>query len=405
MKHSKASKAPSLLLLSVASGLSPFGMAIVVPAMNAISDRFDVGFGSVQFVISAYLFGLALAQPFSGYLCDRFGRRPVMLAGFSVFTVASLLCALAPTLEWLVLGRFVQAIGVSVGTVSSRAILRDCYDRDRMAEAMSYVSATMGIAPVAAPVIGGALVAGFGYSSIFLGTALMGLVILTGMHLNLRETLDPDASKPNLRDWVGSYRYLLVSPGFVGNTFVFGFVQGSFFSFMAIGAALFAQQFQLEAASFGLLWGLMAICYVIGAAVSAKATPRIGNRQVMNRAVGATVFVGVALVACSSIGELTLTKVLVPLGILMMLSGAITPGAIAGAVANHPTVAGTASGLSSAIALVVSGAFSVVSGAIYQGSYRPIAMLILIACVATALSWLITKLPVGEKLSTEAPKA
>ena len=96
------SKAPSLALLGIASGLSPFGMAIIVPAVHTLSTKFDAEFSAVQFVVSAYLFGLAAAQPVMGYFCDRIGRRPVMLAGFTVFVAASLLCAFAETLNQLI---------------------------------------------------------------------------------------------------------------------------------------------------------------------------------------------------------------------------------------------------------------------------------------------------------------
>lgn len=380
---------PSLLLLSIASGLSPFGMAIVVPAINSIANHFDASFDQVQFVISAYLFGLAVAQPVCGYLCDRFGRRPVMLIGFSLFVLASLLCAIAPSLELLVLARFVQAMGVSVGTVASRAIMRDCYEKNKMAEAMSYVAAVMGLAPIAAPIFGGALDANFSYASIFLGTALIGAVVFVGMLTNLVETLSTDVETPQIKTWIRSYRQLLSSRVFMGNTLIFGFVQGSFFSFMAIGAALFATRFDVQPGLFGMMWGLMAISYVVGATIAAKATPRIGTRKVMTISVYGSLIAGASAWAAASFGELTIVKTLLPLGVLMSFAGAITPAAMAGAVSDHPTVAGTASGLSSAMGLVIGGSFSVISGVIYAGDYQPIALLMFVACCAITASWLL----------------
>jgi DHA1 family bicyclomycin/chloramphenicol resistance-like MFS transporter len=387
MDHSTGKPAPSLLLLAVASGLSPFGMAIVVPAMNSIAVQHSADFSAVQFVISAYLFGLAIAQPVCGYLCDRFGRKPVMLTGFFIFTVASLLCAAAPSIDLLILARFVQAMGASVGTVASRAILRDCYDKNRMAEAMSYVSAVTGLAPITAPVFGGMLDASGGYAAIFLGTALIGLIVLVGMLRSLVETLSPDIAIPRISDWLKSYRQLLSSPSFVGNTLMFGFVQGSFFSFMAIGSALFASKFDIQAGEFGLLWGLMAINYALGSTIAAKATPRVGTLAVLKFSALMNVVGGIAVLACASIGELSIAKVLVPLGFLMAAAGAITPGAMAGAVSSHSTIAGTASGLSSAIGLVVGGSFSIFAGLIYAGDYQPIALLTLTGCLAVAASW------------------
>ncbi len=393
MKHSTGKPAPSLILLSVASGLSPFGMAIVVPAMNSIALHHNAPFSKVQFVMSVYLFGLAIAQPVCGYLCDRIGRRPVMLCGFFVFFVASLLCAAAPTLDLLILGRFVQALGVSVGTVASRAILRDCYDRNRMAEAMSYVSAATGLAPIMAPVFGGGMQFGTNYSGIFLGTALMGLMVFIGMARSLVETLPTDIEPPRVGVWLRSYRQLLSSRVFIGNTLLFGFVQGGFFSFMAIGSALFATEFNIQSGKFGLLWGLMALNYVLGSAIAAKATPRIGTLAVIRISVGICVLGGALVWAGANYGELTIFKILFPLGLSMIAAGGITPGAMAGAVANHPTVAGTASGLSSAMGLVVGGSFSIIAGVMYTGDYQPIALLIFVAAIAVAASWKLATIP------------
>jgi len=116
---------PSVWLLGFSSGISPFGISVTVPVLAGIAAQFQAGMGQVQFVISVYLLGLALAQPFNGFLCDRFGRRSVMLVGFAVFVIASLGAAVAHSLEALVALRFVQACGVSVGTVASRAVIRD----------------------------------------------------------------------------------------------------------------------------------------------------------------------------------------------------------------------------------------------------------------------------------------
>lgn len=389
MDQMSSKRAPSLWILSVASGLSPFGMAIVVPALAGIADRFDASFAEVQFVISAYLFGLAVAQPVFGYLCDRFGRRAIMLIGFSAFIGTSLLCAVAPTLELLIAARFLQAVGVSVGTVASRAILRDTYDRNRMAEAMSYIAAAMGLAPITAPILGGLLQASFGYAAIFVATCIIGVFVLISMLKNLRETLPPDQERPQIKEWFRNYAILLRSSSFVGNTLVFGFVQGSFFSFMAIGALLFAEVFSIQAGTFGVLWGLMALNYVLGATLGAKLTPILGTKTVLHWSIALGVAAGASAWLAASMGDLTVTKVLAPLGFLMLLAGATTPGAMAGAVADHPTRAGTASGLSSAIGLVVGGSFSVLAGHLYSGDYQVIAFLMFVATLGTGLSWML----------------
>jgi DHA1 family bicyclomycin/chloramphenicol resistance-like MFS transporter len=387
------------LLLGIASSLSVFGMTIILPAISSIGERFGEPFSSVQFVVSAYLFGLAFAQPVSGFLCDRIGRRRVMLAGFAVFIVASLLCIVAPSLNLLIMGRFMQAVGASVGTVATRAILRDTRSGEQMAEAMSYVAIAMGIAPIIGPIFGGLLDSYFGYQSMFIVTALMGVAVLVGMFVNLEETLPRDIVAPRVNEWLGNYWLLLRSPQFVGFTLIYGFVQGAFFCFLAVGAPYFEARFGMDSKTYGFVWGLMALTYVFGATVAAKLTSRVGTAGIMRASI-ALVMIGGILVLFSTWHEPGAPiHILLPLGLLMFAAGPATPGSMAGAVRYHPEIAGTASGLSSAIGLVLSGSFTVLSGSLYDGRFFPIAGLIFVSCMLAGLSWLLASRP----LPTSSP--
>ena len=389
MRFLKKKQIPPIWILGIASGLSPFGMAIVIPALNSISEHFDASFSTVQYVISSYLFGLAIAQPVSGFLCDLYGRRPVMLFGFALFSIASLACAYAVSLEQLVAARFMQAAGVSVGTVASRSILRDVYDRERMGQAMAYIAIAMGIAPVAAPAFGGFMDATGSFEAIFVASAVLGLIIFTKMYLGLSETLPKDIERPEIGTWLNNYAVLLKSRSFVGNTLVFGFVQGSFFCFIAVGALLFLSEFQIGSADFGVLWGGMAVLYVFGAALSARLTPKFGSQKIMSVSVWLGVIAGLVLYITASWRALTVLKVLAPLGMMMLLSGVISPGSLTGAVAEHPTRAGSASGLSSSIGLMLAGMSSMLAGNLYKDDYSVVALLIFFCAIATALSWLL----------------
>ena len=262
-------RAINIWLLSLASALSPFGMVVVVPTLGALAREFDISFGEAQFLISAYLFGLGAAQPFSGLLCDRLGRRPVLLGGFVVFVLASIGCALAESMTALVVLRFLQAVGVSVGTVASRAIVRDTHDEAGTARALATIAAAMGIAPVIAPVIGGLVAEIAGPQAVFLVSAGLGTLAWLSILGRLEETRPPgvlEASR-NAR-LTADYRQLLGSRVFMGYTLMFGFVQGGFFCFLAVGAAVFEADLGMGPREFGLVWGVMAIAYVAGAALA-----------------------------------------------------------------------------------------------------------------------------------------
>jgi len=378
---------PSVWLLGAASGLSPFGVTMAVPVLASIAIHFQTDFGIAQFVISAYLLGLASAQPFNGFLCDRFGRRPVMLIGFAVFVLASIGAAYTTSIGALIACRYLQAAGVSVGTVASRAVVRDTRSARGSAEAMSYIAAIMGFAPIFAPILGGWLGAVGGYKSVFLSTAVMGAVIWTMMFFSLRETLDPSRASPRLADWMTNYRILLSSRIFLAYSLIFGFVQGSFFAFLAVGAVVFKADFSIGERGFGLIWGLMAITYVLGAFISGRLTRRLGSFRVMNFGIVATLISGWALTLTIVMSGTTMAGLLVPLSFLMAAAGAVTPGSLAGAVNTHPEMAGTSSGLSSAIGIVLGGLFTVVAGFIYQGDFATVSWLVALSTSLTAFSW------------------
>jgi DHA1 family bicyclomycin/chloramphenicol resistance-like MFS transporter len=382
-------------MLGAASGLSPFGVTITVPLLGVIAADFGASFGEVQFLISAYLFGLAAAQPFNGYLCDHFGRRPVMLTGFAVFIVASLLASQAATLGQLIALRFLQAAGVSVGTVASRAVVRDTHDERGATEALSYIAAAMGFAPILAPMFGGWLGATGGFPAVFIATGVMGAVIFTWIWFGLPETLRPELARPHWRQWMGNYKVLFRSGPFIGYTCIFGFTQGCFFAFLAVGAEVFDKQLGVDEKQFGFLWGLMAITYVIGAMFSGWLFRRFDARRVMDGSIALVGLGGALALGLVWAQGVTAVTLLAPMGVLMMTAGTATPGAMGGAVNLFPAMAGTASGLSSAVGIVIGGCFTVLGGLVYRGDYLPVAGLIALSAALTALSWILVRLTLG----------
>ena len=387
----RSSIKPSVWLLGIASGISPFGISMAVPLLASIAEQFQANFGSVQFIISAYLLGLATAQPFNGFLCDRFGRRTVMLTGFAVFSLASVGAAMTNSLEAMILLRFLQAAGVSVGTVASRAVVRDTRDAGSSAEAMSYIAAITGFSPIVAPILGGWLGSVGGYPLVFMTTAAMGAITWLLMYFNLPETLDRSLPRPDWRDWLRNYGTLLRSEVFLGYSMMFGFVQGSFFSFLAIGAAVFQHDFGIGSRGFGLIWGSLAISYVVGAMVGGRMTRRFGSAKVMRIAVMITLVAGWGMALVLLMTGITLPGIIIPLVLLMTSAGGVSPGALAGAVNTHPEMAGTSSGLSSALGILLGGVFTVLAGFLYKGDFAPVAWLIAASSSLTWLSWLMVR--------------
>jgi MFS transporter, DHA1 family, multidrug resistance protein len=376
---------PPLLLLALASSLSPFGMAVVLPTVAAIADRFQADYASVQFVLSAYLVGLGVTQPFSGILCDRLGRRPVLLGGSLLFLLASIGCALAPSLPVLIGFRLLQAAGISVGTVASRAMIRDTHDLLETPRALAQLAAAMGVAPVIAPVIGGTVGVAAGPAGVFAVTAGLGVIVLVWIGLALRETrpartAGADSGMGILADW----RELLASPRFVGHTLLYGFIQGAFFAFLAVGAAIFADDLGVNQQQYGLIWGAMGLAYIASALVAGRLIGRLGSFRVLALGSALAVVGGFAVLAWTLAAGVTFAGLVGPLFVMMVGNGLVTPVALAGAVGGRPAIAGTAAGLSSAVGLVMTGSYAVAAGFLYDGSFLPIALLMATATAATA---------------------
>lgn len=374
-----------ILLLGCASGLSGFGMASLVPALPVLASALDADFGAVQFVVSVYLFTLGLAQPVQGVLCDRYGRRPVLLAGVAVFALGGAAALLAPSLPWIIAARFVQALGGSVGTVVARAMVRDTHEPERAAVALSFITVVMGLAPILSPIAGGYLVEAVSWRAIFALHVAAGLGLLAWAFAALPETrrARDRASGPALTE---ASAVLLRDRRFLGFTFIYGCSNGIIFAFLTIGAALFERLFGIGPSRFGVLWALLAAAFSGGAWLAGTGMRRFGSTRILRVGVGGTT-AGAAIFALAALWpEPSLAIYLVALVALVAGNGALSPISLAGAVGDHPELAGLASGLSGSLAMLTSVLFGVSAGVSYRGTPGAITVLVIAGAVGVVLA-------------------
>src|SRR6218665_4133473 len=204
------------LLLACLGMLGPFSIDTYLPAFAGISQSIGATPGQMQQTLSAYLFGFAVMNLFHGALSDSFGRRPVVLWGMAVFTIASLGCALAGNIGQLVFWRTVQGMSAGAGIVVSRAIIRDMFPPSEAQRVMSQVTIYFGIAPAIAPMVGGFLFVHADWHSIFWFLVLVGVALFVSNWKLLPETLHEDMKQPfHVKPLMRDYWRLTTNPPFM----------------------------------------------------------------------------------------------------------------------------------------------------------------------------------------------
>src|SRR5688572_30560952 len=198
-----------LTLLAAISATGPVALNIYLPALPSVQQEFAASVPDVQWSLSLALIAYASGLLLCGPLSDRFGRRPVLLGGIAVFLFGVVMCLFAASLQWLVAGRCVQAIGTAAGLIVSRAIVADLYPREKMAGMIASLTMVMVIGPTVAPSIGGWLVVQFGWRSLFVFLLGVGVAILWATWRYLPETRGEQTHPAGPRDQWRAARALL----------------------------------------------------------------------------------------------------------------------------------------------------------------------------------------------------
>ena len=222
-----------LLILGALSAFGPLAIDMYLPAFPAIGEALNADAEQVQWSLSVYFLGLASGQLVYGPLADRFGRRLPLLFGVALFCVASFACAMAPTLEWLLAARFAQALGGCAGMVVTRAVVRDLCAPIDAAKAFSQLMLIMGVAPILAPLAGGAMLKVAGWPSIFWFLTLFSALFALAVYFFLPETLPEDTPPARLGSALGRYLGLLREPVFMFHSLTGGVAMAGMFAYIA----------------------------------------------------------------------------------------------------------------------------------------------------------------------------
>jgi len=375
---------PSLISLVVISALSPFAINVVVPSMPALQEEFSAEFGSVQLVLSLFLASVAVSQIGIGPLSDRFGRRPVLLAGLSIFTLASIAAVLVSSIESLVALRIVQAAGGCTGIVLARAIVRDLYDRRKAASIIGYVTMGLAMGPMVAPLIGGLLQQGFGWRAQFIFMTLMGATILFLAWRDVGETNHAKSEKLDFSTMLADFANLLREPPFLIYTAVSSLATAVFFSFLG-GAAYVAEAIiGLSPVTYGMWFAIIAVGYAFGNFLSGRFAENVGVRRMTLAGSLLLVAAVAAMGFLFATGYVAAPALFVPMFFGSMANGLVLPSTIAGAISVRPEIAGAAAGLQGATQIGAGALVSAIAGWALAGSLSPMPLVAVMGLCAAA---------------------
>lgn len=293
------------LLLAMLSMLGPFSIDTYLPAFSGIAA--DIGATPVQMqqTLSAYLFAFALMNLFHGALSDSLGRRPVVLAAIGVFTLASVGCALAQDIGWLVACRALQGLSAGGGMVVGRAIIRDLFPPTEAQRVMAQVTIYFGIAPAVAPLVGGWLFVSLGWHSVFWFLALVGAALLALMWVRLPESLHESQRQPvHPAHLMRGYWEIGSSARFLALAISSGVPFNGMFLYVLASPVWLGEHLKLAPTSFFWFFCISVAGIMIGAFFSG----RLAGRLTRSRQVG----IGFAIMAAATAANLGLHALLEP---------------------------------------------------------------------------------------------
>ena len=392
----------TILILGALSAFGPLAIDFYLPGFPAMAQAFATDEKHIQLTLAVYFLGLSIGQLVYGPIADRFGRRVPLLVGVVLFTAASLACAFAPTLEWLIGARFVQALGGCAGMVLSRAIVSDKCDAVGSAKVFSQLMLVMGLAPILAPMLGGLLVNLYGWQAIFITLTGFSAMAALAVALGLPESLPANAPRQPLSGALRQYGRLLKDREFLGHALTGGIAMAGMFAYIAGSPFVFIKLYDVPAEHYGWLFGSNAAGFILVAQVNARLLAKRGPAFLLSRIVWVYLTAGLTLLAVSALHTQQLWPLLIPLFVCIASLGCIIPNASACAMSGQGARAGSASAMLGCLQFSVAAAAAWLVGALHDGSAMPMAMVISLCGIVSVAIAVATRRLYTARIAAEA---
>lgn len=361
-----------IFILGLLSAIGPFSIDMYLPGFPAIAANLQTTPEMVSYSLSSYFIGICAGQMLIGPLLDRFGRKPPLYGGLVIYIFAAIGCAVAPSIEALIIFRFFQAAGGCAGIVAPRAIIRDVFPVKENARIFSLLILILGVSPIIAPTVGGYITAHFGWPSIFVILAVITFLILLSTIFFLPESKQPDPSfslKP--KPILASFSRVIRHPQFYTYTLAGSMASAGLYAYLAGSPFVFMDLYHVTSQKYGGIFALVAAGLITSSQINNLVLRKYQSEQIVPIALGVQSVVGVILLTGSITGFLNLYGVIGCIFVYLCCQGFSFPNSSALAMAPFAKEAGSASALLGSIQMALGAISSALVGLLSNHTALP----------------------------------
>lgn len=374
-----------MLLLAAMSAFPPVTTDIYLPALPELTQSLHGTAAQGQVTLAVFFVGLGLGQLFYGPWSDRVGRRPPMLIGAAVYLAASIGCALAVTMQQMIVLRFLQAVGACSGVVIATAVVRDRFDHQESARIFSMLMTLRGVGPIAAPLAGGVIVTWLGWRAIFWAVTLFGVILGLAVVFGLRESrTEMVAVRARSESPARAYRAALGNRRILGYMLTSGLNLSCMFAWIATAPYLVISFYKVPALYFGWVFGANALGFMVAAQINRRLLKSYAADEILVWGAIGAALAAVVLLADALTGFGGVAGVFVPLLLVVASVGFVATNAMAGGMAVDPARAGSVSALFGASQFSAAGLATVAAAMLSRQPAIGMSMVIIV-CAAGAL--------------------
>ncbi|NBF05000.1 Bcr/CflA family efflux MFS transporter [Pseudomonas sp. Fl5BN2] len=374
-------------LLLVLVCLPRISIDLYLPALPAMADELGASDSQLQLTLSLYMLGYALSMLLGGPLCDRYGRRPVLLAGMALYLIASLACMLASSVEVLMAARLLQALGGCCGTLIGRVMVRDRCEPQEQARVLGLLSMGIALSPMLAPLLGSLIDNLLGWRGMFLSLSLIATGVWLLMLLKLAETRPPRRAEPNAESLPRLYLRLLQTPYFMRYSLAIGCLYCTYFPFILQSPALLQRSLGLSSTAYALVFAATVAGYLLGSRLFQRLAVRHSADRLIARATLLNLAGSGLLLISSNLWPQSLLAIVLPMMPIMISVGLAIPACQLAILQPYAAVAGSASGLFFFIQMAMSAACGLLASLWADSFAGSLGALTGLFSVALGLAW------------------